>query len=264
MTTNLISPSLNYTDEELNRYNQNYQQDGYVLLKSFLSPREVEYVKSALAQLIQETVPTMPEHHVFYEDKANKDSLKQLQNIDSYHPFFEHMLKQSRFRAIAQVLLRDQVIPKNFQYFNKPPKLGQPTPPHQDGFYFKLNPCEAVTMWLALEEVDEINGCVRYIPGSHRDGMRPHSSTKTLGFSQGILDYSPDDFNLERSFPASPGDLLVHHALTIHRADRNNAEDRTRKALGLIYYAERAREDREAKEAYSRQLIEKMKSQNQI
>jgi ectoine hydroxylase-related dioxygenase (phytanoyl-CoA dioxygenase family) len=50
------------------------------------------------------------------------------------------------------------------QYFNKPPSVGQPTPPHQDGYYFMLDPCEAVTMWFALDEVDEENGRMRYVP----------------------------------------------------------------------------------------------------
>ena len=35
-----------------------------------------------------------------------------------------------------------------------------------------LTPCEALTMWLALEEVDEDNGCVCYVTGSNRDDSR--------------------------------------------------------------------------------------------
>ena len=43
----------------------------------------------------------------------------------------------------------------NLQYFNKSPGANKPTPPHQDGYYFMITPCEAVTMWLALDEVDD-------------------------------------------------------------------------------------------------------------
>lgn len=50
----------------------------------------------------------------------------------------------------------------------KPPRIGKGTPPHQDGYYFMLEPNEAVTMWMALEDVNEENGCVRYVKESHK------------------------------------------------------------------------------------------------
>jgi hypothetical protein len=42
-------------------------------------------------------------------------------------------------------------------------------------------------------EVDAENGCVRYVKRSHRDGMREHGRTGTLGFSQGMTDFGSDD-----------------------------------------------------------------------
>jgi len=83
-----------------------------------------------------------------------------------------------------------------------------------------LQPNEAVTMWMALEPVDEENGCVRYVKGSHKKGMREHRRTQTLGFSQGMTDFGTDeDLANEVFFHTQAGDLLVHHSLTIHRAD---------------------------------------------
>ena len=134
-----------------------------------------------------------------------------------------------------------------------------------DGYYFKLDPCEAVTMWLTLEPVDLENGCVRYVPGSHRRGMRPHGRTQTLGFSQGIIDYPQlEDTAAEVPMPAAAGDLLAHDAMTIHRADGNASATRTRRALGFIYYSERAKEDRETQEAYQRQLAADLREAGKI
>jgi phytanoyl-CoA hydroxylase len=64
--------------------------------------------------------------------------------------------------------------------------------------------------------------------------------------------------------PAKPGDLLVHDALTIHRADANRSCTRSRRALGFIYYSQRAREDREAHTMYQRRLAEDLKSKGKI
>ncbi|MCS7467915.1 phytanoyl-CoA dioxygenase family protein [Stieleria sp. ICT_E10.1] len=87
--------------------------------------------------------------------------------------------------------------------------------------------------------------------------MRDQARTKTLGFSQGIVDYPTDqDREAEIAFPAKPGDLLVHDALTIHRADGNQSPTRSRRALGFIYYSNRARENVEAHAAYQRRLAE--------
>ena len=124
-------------------------------------------------------------------------------------------------------------------------------------------PNEALMMWLALDVVDEKNGCVRYVPGSHRAGVRPHARTGVLGFSQGITDFGPADLQKEVAFPARPGDLLVHHALTIHRADGNNS-DRTRKALGFIYYAARPREDTERQNTYAKNLKAELVQQGKL
>ena len=115
-------------------------------------------------------------------------------------------------------------------------------------------------MWLAMDHVDEENGCVRYVHGSHEWGMRPHGRTQTLGFSQGVSDYGiASDLEHETALPAQPGDLLVHHCMTIHRADGNQSTDSTRRALGFIYYSDRAEVDEEAHEAYQKRLADEMK-----
>ena len=242
-----------------------FETDGYVALPQFFSGEELTELLTNVDRFIGEVVPQLPPEEVFYEDKNDSETLKQIQHMGDYDSWFRELFTRSRFREVAEVLLDGPVVPKNMQYFNKPPGVGQPTPPHQDGYYFMLDPCEAVTMWFALEDVDEENGCIRYLPGSHRNGMREHSRTKTLGFSQGIVGYPTAlERESETPFPAKPGDLLVHDAMTIHRADENRSTTRSRRALGFIYYSERAREDTQAHAAYQRQLANEMKSQGKI
>jgi len=63
---------------------------------------------------------------------------------------------------------------------------------------------------------------------------------------------------------AEPGDLLVHHARTVHRADGNRSADRHRRALGLVYCSARAREDVAAHAEYQRALAERMRAEGRI
>lgn len=240
---------------------QSYRRDGYVFLPGFINQREIDDLNQALQRIIAEKLHQMPAAHVVYEDPGDPSTLKQLQDLHLYDDFFSDILFKSRFEAAARALLGDQPLGKTVEYFNKPPRIGKPTPPHQDAYYFMIRPPEALTMWLALEDVDEENGCVRYVKGSHLSGMRPHGRTKTVGFSQAITDFgSARDQAAEVAVPAKPGDLLIHHAMTIHRAEANQHPTRSRRAMGLIYFAASAKEDKEAKEEYQRKLKAEMQS----
>ena len=244
---------------------QDFDEQGFVFCPSFQSCEQVAEILQNLDRVISEAVPGLPPEHVFYEDKSDMATLKQIQQLQRYDSYFEKLMSEGPFRELAEKALGSEVVCQNMQYFNKPPGIGLPTPAHQDGYYFKLDPCEALTMWMALEPVDEENGCVRYVPTSHKKGMRPHGATGTLGFSQGITDFpNQQDSETEIAFPAQPGDLLAHHALTIHRADGNLSQTRTRRALGLIYYSVNAVEDREAKERYQQRLATELKEAGKI
>ena len=233
---------------------ESFETDGYVALPAFLSADEVGECLAQLDRYISEVVPGLPAEHVFYEDKEDPSTLKQLQRMQDHDDWFGAFFV-GKPRQLAEELLGTEVQGKNMQFFNKPPGIGQPTPAHQDGFYFKLDPPHALTMWMALEDVDAGNGCIRYVKGSHLDGMREHGRTGTLGFSQGMTDFgSGDDLAREEPQPASPGDLLAHHALTIHRADGNSSPTRTRRALGFIFYSVDAKEDVAARQAYKKDL----------
>ena len=250
---------MNYAEYDRVEARESFRRDGYVYFPAFIDQESVEEVMAKLDDFIENKIPTMPRTEVYYEEAGDLGTLKQFQKLHEYDDFFHSLFIGGPLQEVAETLLDDNVVAVNLQYFNKPPKIGKPTPPHQDGYYFMLNPCEAVTMWLALDRVDEANGCVRYIPGSHTEPVRTHGRTKTLGFSQGITDYgTPDDVARERAFPAHPGDLLVHHAMTIHRADGNSTTDRHRRALGLVFFAERAKEDKEARAAYQKTLNEEL------
>lgn len=241
---------------------EEFQKDGYVFIPGFLSADEVKIIRQNVNRVIDEIVPTMPSNLVMYEDKEDPSTLKQLIDIHAYDPFFNDILTNSKFKDLAELFLEERVIGKTLEYFNKPPLIGKPTPPHQDGYYFMLNPSVAVTMWMALEPADDVNGCVKYVKGSHLKGTRQHGRTQTLGFSQGIPDFgTDDDMTNEVSFPAKPGDLLVHHSLTIHRAGGNTSKTRSRKALGLVYFGESAKEDLVAKMAYQKKLEEERLAQ---
>ena len=242
---------------------QEFREKGYVHLPAMLDADEVREVESHLARYIDEVVPGLAAQDVFYEEKGRPETLKQMHRMMDNDPWFRDFFLQDRFLGLAERLLGAPVVHKNLEYFAKPPRIGNPTPAHQDGYYFMIEPNEALTMWVALDEIDEENGCIRYVEGSHRKGMRPHAKSGVLGFSQGITDFGADDEAQARPMKASPGDLLAHHSLTIHRADANRSE-RPRRALGLVCYSTLAKHDAERSAAYQRELADELRSAGKI
>ena len=242
-----------------------FERDGYVAISPLFDGDEMAEIKTEVARYIRDVVPTMPDTRVYYEDKADPSSLKQIQKIFEYDDYFAGLMN-GVIRRMAETVLDDDVIPINMQYFNKPAGIGQATPPHQDGYYFHLTPCEAVTGWLALDDVDEENGCIHYVRGSHQtDRFRPHGQTGILGFSQGITDFGTAADKADAvAFPGPSGTFLMHHARTIHWAGPNRSKTRSRRAIGFIYYAQRAREDILAREAYQKSLDEQLKASARI
>ena len=254
-------------EKEKHELKADFERDGYVFIPGFLKGDTLRELLSNIDRYLETIVSKMPREKVYYEDINRPGTLKQVLGLHIYDKYFERLYYGNRFEKLAEILLGSSLSREadNFQYFNKPPKEGLPTPPHQDGYYFKIKPCEAVTMWLALEEVDEENGCVRYVKGSHQRGMRPHGLSGTLGFSQGITNYGTnEDKANETTFHAQAGDLLIHHAMMIHLAGANTSTTRTRKAIGMIYYSQNAKVDHEAKAVHQHKVTENLKSTGRI
>ncbi len=177
-----------------------FERDGFVVVRDFLPSEEFSLLGENLDRYVREVVPTLPDADAFYDDRANPATLKQMQRMGG-DPFFEAYRRHPRWVALAEELLGEAALAEQPEWFNKPPGTAHVTPPHQDNYYSCLAPPQVLTAWLALDDVDAENGCLRYVAGSHTRGYRPHARSNILGFSQGITDYRPDDFALEVAVP---------------------------------------------------------------
>lgn len=110
---------------------------------------------------------------------------------------------------------------------------------HQDLAYFHLDGDQVCTVWIPLDPVDARNGAVRYVRGSHHDRtvFRPNLfvTSQSLPGTEGddVPDHSDDPALVH--FATEPGDIVVHHARTVHGAFANSSADRPRRALSIRY-----------------------------
>lgn len=109
---------------------------------------------------------------------------------------------------------------------------------HQDNTYFGHDPCEVLTVWVALSEVTKQTGCVQALPGTHKLGQLPLakpntaagnmlSSGQTVAFEIATVDPVPIELQ--------PGDVSIHHAFLIHGSSPNRGGDR-RLGVTFIYH----------------------------
>ncbi|MCC7264585.1 MAG: phytanoyl-CoA dioxygenase family protein [Candidatus Latescibacteria bacterium] len=222
-----------------------YERDGFVVVRQLLEAGELAELSQHLERYIREVVPTLPPTAAFYQDRARPETLKQMQHM-GVDPYFANYPRQAKWAALGRALVGEEVSCDAPEWFNKPPGTEHPTPPHQDNYYFCLSPPQVVTIWLALEKVDAENGCLRYVRGSHTEGIRPHGLSQVLGFSQAIDDYNETDRSGEVAIHLEPGDAVAHHGNTIHRADPNRSASRHRRAFAMVYKGASCRRDEEA------------------
>ncbi|WP_428492093.1 phytanoyl-CoA dioxygenase family protein [Rhodopila sp.] len=106
---------------------------------------------------------------------------------------------------------------------------------HQDDAYFNLDPAEEVTAWVALSNANELSGCMRMIPGSHKAGIAVHADTSVddsiIRRVQQVGGYAPQDGVLA---PLKAGEMSLHHTHMVHSSGPNNSDDR-RIGLTLSY-----------------------------
>lgn len=241
---------------DASKQKNDFSSIGYIRIENFLTQQEIGVIAGNLQRYREEVIPNLPSEKVFYEDKNKQESIIRLEQMHKFDSFFDELAKCAVFNGLIDELLGEACVPDNVQWFSKPPGA-KATPPHQDGKYFMHD--KAVTLWLALDDVDEETGCLYYVPGSHKKGLIEHYKTDVIGFSQALIEYPEWMAASEQKQPAKCGTLLGHHAYMVHRAGANKSATRWRPALGLTYWAKSIYEDTElmkAKSSYQQSLKE--------
>lgn len=228
---------------------ERFRRDGFVHLPSFFDAAEIGQLDADFERYIAEVVPMLPPADAFYENDGTQRALKQLQRIEEHDARLGALREHDKVVRLAELLLDGPARATGVEWFNKPREISRPTPPHQDGYYFCLRPDEAMTLWIALDDADEENGCLRYVAGSHLAPLRAHGRSSVLGFSQTILDFGAADLEREYAGVLKRGDALAHHSRTIHRADANRSQ-RERRSAAVVFQSAAAVRDEEAWQRY--------------
>ncbi|MEM9671618.1 MAG: phytanoyl-CoA dioxygenase family protein [Bacteroidota bacterium] len=222
-----------------------FQENGYLANIKLLEEWQVDKLNEELAELAD---PHHPQHDLFYEFHSNESS-----DPDSvlFHslghwrigPGFHDVLWNPAFVMAASQLLGN--VPVRFwqdQLFCKPAKHGGVVAWHQDYSYWtRTQPMQHLTCWTGLDDASTENGCLYYVPGSHRWGLL--DKPELAGDMEGLMDYLTEEQKAE--FQPIPIEMkkgygAFHHPLLVHGSYENKS-DRSRRAFVLNVFADGTR-----------------------
>jgi len=162
----------------------------------------------------------------------------------AHHEFLEFATRSPLGALVAAVLEADDVWLYEDSVLVKEPGTEERTAFHQDMAYFHLDGDRVCTTWVPLDPVTAESGAVRYVVGSHLDRtrFRPNLFVTTMAIpgTEGaeVPDYDDATQAGEArivSFDTEPGDVVIHHARTIHGAHANASATQRRRAISVRY-----------------------------
>jgi ectoine hydroxylase-related dioxygenase (phytanoyl-CoA dioxygenase family) len=225
-----------------------FRRDGVVVLHDVLSPEWITRMRAAVDAEVDS--PTVVDLSAMAGEPREAGVPR-----GQFRAGTDHWVASPEFLAFARDtpvpgIVADLLGSNNVWLYEDSVLVKEPDTPertvfHQDLAYFHVDGDQVCTVWIPLDPVDERNGAVRYVRGSHRDrtAYRPNLfvTTESLPGTEGadVPDHSDDPALVH--FDTAPGDVVVHHARTIHGAFPNSSTDRARRALSLRYAGDDAR-----------------------
>ena len=134
----------------------------------------------------------------------------------------------------------------NSSFFAKPARNGTRTPWHQDGEYWPIRPIATCSVWIAVDAATPENGCLRVIPGSHRDRrLMAHRFNGADGLSLPLeLETEEYDESIAHDIELEAGQVSLHDVFLAHGSEPNSS-DRPRRGMTLRYMPTTSAYDRE-------------------
>lgn len=229
---------------------QFFTENGYLVVEHVFTDEELAGVRRRTDELIANPTAVATGVSVGREgdtvtDKtspqAGNKTVRGAAFLVRFDPVFQELARNPKLLKLVRGLIGPDIKVFRDQMLLKPPG-GQAKPLHQDQSYFRIVPeDDLVTAWIALDEATLENGCMRYIPGSHRHGvfdveLDPERPVHHVPVTRGLQLTEPV------VCPVPAGSIIFHHGCTLHCSD-DNYTDSWRRAIILHFTTTKARSE---------------------
>jgi ectoine hydroxylase-related dioxygenase (phytanoyl-CoA dioxygenase family) len=220
-----------------------FKTNGYLANIKLLSDEQIDQLTRELDEIKE---PTHPQHHLFYEfhsnESANPDKIL-FHSLGHWRitPGFHDVLWNPAFVVIASQLLGDKAVRFwHDQLFCKPAHHGGVVAWHQDYSYWTRSiPMQHLTCWVGLDDATKENGCLYYIPGSHKWGLidKPELAGDMEGVNNFLNDKQKEAFKNKVAIEMKRGYGSFHHPLLMHGSYENSSA-KARRAFVVNVFAD--------------------------
>ena len=241
---------------------EKFDTDGFLVIKNFLSINECAKLMKECANIIQSN--NFVEEARKQAVAINTDNTYFLTSNDKIRPFLEkkaiELIEESKndeigdkiFNKIGHALhalnpvFKEITFGENIKslfhslgyikpiicqsmYIFKQPFIGDEVKAHQDGSYLYVEPLKLTGVWIALEDGTLDNGCLSFIPGSHKTkdllvrfvrnpNKKDFDKGNFLMYTNEQPKHDPKDFI---AVPVKAGDAIIIHGLVVHQSEKN-------------------------------------------
>lgn len=209
---------------------QQFMEDGFLVVASFLDAREVSRVKHDIEAVSREHAAMTKDADGLNLEKADGAEpfdttasarraglFRKIQGAVFHIPAVRDVFSSEKMLDCMQDLMGPSIHYHSSKVMFKPAG-GCKKPWHQDAAYWKKYLPEQITVWIAIDDATEENGCVWAIPGSHKLGHIPHVRRELQ------VEESRIDLDKAAPVPVMSGGLLIFHSLVLHMSHRNDSD----------------------------------------
>jgi ectoine hydroxylase-related dioxygenase (phytanoyl-CoA dioxygenase family) len=220
----MLEPTITLSQEQIDFFHR----EGYLALPAITTVEEVVQLQGIYDRLFSTKAGRAEGDHldlVTTDEDDQEEVLPQILNPSKYAPELVDTLFRANATAIAKQLLGPEARFAGDHAIRKPPYSGVETPWHQDEAYW--NPemeFNSLSIWIPLQEATLQNGCMQFVPGSHRQEVLPHHP---IGNDPAVIGLEVDDAaTLSQQAVACelpPGGATIHHSRTLHYTGANSS-----------------------------------------
>ncbi len=229
-----IEPSVELTKEQIDFYDR----EGYLVVDQVSTPGELQQLRGIYDDLFARRAGRA-EGNQFdlagVDEDGQREKLPQILDASGYAPALRTTLAWVNAGRIMTQLLGHAPDRRRDHAILKPALDGAATPWHQDEAYWSpAHEHRSLSLWLALQDVDESMGCMHFVPGSHRREVLEHRPIGNDPRVHGLeLVDGAHDLSGAVSCPLRAGGCTVHSQRTLHYAPPNRSS-RARRAWIMV------------------------------
>lgn len=216
---NILNKAIKAIDTVSHEHVAHYRDEGYLWPVSVMSHGAAAGFRSKLeAHELQHGALTGAQRH----------------NPHLLFTWVDELVSHPKILDAVEKLIGPNILVRGSSFFIKEPNDPRFVSWHQDSAYFGVTPSREITAWVAFTDSNETNGCVRVMPGTHREAALSHvekmEDNNMLARGQTIEGL---DEKKAVNLVLKAGEFSLHHERTAHASLANDSNDRR---IGLAFF----------------------------